>query len=58
MFNEVPYITMWIFSVCIFGWAIAPSKHEAEVKKKQFYFFTGTFQIDRKMGRQIKIEII
>ena len=34
MFNEVPYITMWIFSVCIFGWAIAPSKHEAEVKKK------------------------
>ena len=34
MFNEVPYITMWIFSVCIFRWAIAPSKHEAEVKKK------------------------
>ena len=27
--NEVHYIPLWIFSVCIFGWAIAPSKHEA-----------------------------
>ena len=40
MSNEDHKITLWIFSVYLFEWSVAPSQHEAGIKKQYFYSIT------------------